>query len=242
MKLVLLPGLDGTGALFKPFIDSLPPEIEPLVVSYPPDEKLSYGELSNHVMSQLPKDEEYLLIGESFSGPIAYDIALYQPENLKSVIFVATFLNNPRPTLLSLFKPLPKSLLLSLAIPTFLARVFLLGAGASNELISLFKQSLGTVTPGVLSFRLREITNLRKKPQRCDFRSTYIQAVDDKLIPEKCVEDFKEVMKNLSVFPVRGPHFILQANPSACAEIVANEFRLITNQSSTPANIADPAR
>ena len=72
MKIVLLPGLDGTGELFKPFIDSLPPGIEPILVSYPPKEKLGYGELSDYVMSRLPKDEEYLLVGESFSGPIAY--------------------------------------------------------------------------------------------------------------------------------------------------------------------------
>jgi hypothetical protein len=35
MKIVLLPGLDGTGILFKPFIEALPNGIDVLVISYP---------------------------------------------------------------------------------------------------------------------------------------------------------------------------------------------------------------
>lgn len=40
MKVVLLPGLDGTGVLFKPLIDVLSSEINVQIISYPPDEKL----------------------------------------------------------------------------------------------------------------------------------------------------------------------------------------------------------
>ena len=43
MKVVLLPGLDGTGILFKPFIEALPKNIETLVVSYPRTKKQKYG-------------------------------------------------------------------------------------------------------------------------------------------------------------------------------------------------------
>jgi len=46
MKVVLLPGLDGTGILFKPFIDALPSEANIQVISYPSATKLSYQELT----------------------------------------------------------------------------------------------------------------------------------------------------------------------------------------------------
>ena len=82
----------------------------------------------------------------------------------------------------------------------------------------------------ILSFRLGEIANLKNQHIHCNTRATYIQATEDKLVPEKCAEEFREVMENLNVFEVSGPHFILQANPSACAEIITNEIRLITSQ------------
>ena len=107
MKIILLPGLDGTGTLFKPLSDVLPSTIESLVISYPPDEKLSYTELTAYVMDRLPTDEAYVLLGESFSGPIAYEIALRQPRNMHAVIFVASFLTPPQRLVLGLSKLLP---------------------------------------------------------------------------------------------------------------------------------------
>jgi hypothetical protein len=65
MKIVLLPGLDGTGVLFKPFIEALPSEIDIQVISYPPSAKLNYQELTELVMSQLPK-EQFILVGGVF--------------------------------------------------------------------------------------------------------------------------------------------------------------------------------
>lgn len=52
LKLVLLPGLDGTGLLFKPFVSALPSSAETLIITYPPDEKLSYKKLTEHVLAK----------------------------------------------------------------------------------------------------------------------------------------------------------------------------------------------
>ncbi len=235
MKIVLLPGLDGTGVLFKPFIDALLSDIDSLIITYPPDVKLSYLELVNFVMAQLPS-EKFVLVGESFSGPIAYQIALRKPDNLSSVIYVATFLSNPSRVLLKLAHMLPVSFLLALPMPKFIIKSLLLGVDANKQIIGLFKQSIKQVSPSVLSFRLQEIAKLSNSHQPCEVKSTYIQATNDKLVSKGCVMDFKKVFNNLSVFQIKGPHFILQANPVACADIVANEVRLITNGSSATRN------
>jgi len=42
---VLLPGLDGTGELFRPLFAELPGWIHPVVVSYPRERPLGYTEL-----------------------------------------------------------------------------------------------------------------------------------------------------------------------------------------------------
>lgn len=231
MKIILLPGLDGTGVLFKPLLDALPINTDSLIIDYPANEKLSYPELVNYVIDQLP-NERFILVGESFSGPIAYQIALLKPDNVVSVIFVATFLSNPRKLILKLSSFLPISLLLSLPVPTLIIKSLLLGYSANTKIINLFRRALKLVSPHVLSFRLQEIAKLTNAHQLCDINSIYIQAADDKLVPDHCAKDFKEMFSNLRIFNVKGAHFILQANPVACADIVAKEIRLITSHCS----------
>src|SRR6266567_2475238 len=73
--LVLLPGLDGTGKLFAAFVRALGAGVESRVIGYSPDEPLGYEELEPQVRAALPRDRPYVLLGESFSGPIAMRIA-----------------------------------------------------------------------------------------------------------------------------------------------------------------------
>ncbi|HMA00429.1 MAG TPA: hypothetical protein VKP66_20995 [Steroidobacteraceae bacterium] len=80
--LLLLPGLDGTGKLFAAFLRALGPGVESRVVEYSPDEPLGYEELELRVRAALPRDRPYVLLGESFSGPIAMRIAASAPAGL----------------------------------------------------------------------------------------------------------------------------------------------------------------
>ncbi|NOQ93412.1 MAG: hypothetical protein GQ547_02120 [Methylophaga sp.] len=222
MKVVLLPGLDGTGTLFQPLIKALPKEFDTQVISYPSNRKLSYEQLIELVIEEVP-EEEFILVGESFSGYIAYQVALQKPDNLKSIIFVASFLENPKPYLLGLSRWLPTNLILSVPIPSVIAKIFLLGSTASNEMIDLFKQAIKHVSPDVLSFRLEEIRQIPKNHKHCEIRAVYLQADNDNLVPKNCVKKFKEVFENIKVIEMKGSHFLLQVNPLACAKVIANE-------------------
>lgn len=227
MKLVLLPGLDGTGILFKPFIEALPDTIEPLVISYPANAKLSYGELTEFVISRLPQ-EKFILVGESFSGNIAYQVALRKPTHLQSVIFVATFIENPRPFLIgfhSFLSFLSLNHIVLALMPSFIIRPILFGFPANIQMNNLLKQTMEQISPHVLACRLHEISKLTQAHQPCKIRATYIQATGDKLIPARCVENFKKVFTDINIFQIQGSHCILQINPLACAEIVVNETR-----------------
>lgn len=100
MRIILLPGMDGTGILFRPFVQELrkglPEEVSVQVLSYPADQVLSYGQLIEDVARRLPAQEEIILLAESFSGPIAYALASRQPNRIRALIFVVTFLRPPR--------------------------------------------------------------------------------------------------------------------------------------------------
>jgi pimeloyl-[acyl-carrier protein] methyl ester esterase len=228
MKLVLLPGLDGTGKLFAPLIEALPSSIDVQVITYPLNKKQSYNELVKYVKQNLPK-EDFVLLAESFSGPIAYQVALSKPKELKSLILVATFLENPRPFLL---KFIPSSKVLGLPIPTILSRVFFLGFSVKTKVIELFNEAIKTVSPSVIQYRLKEITQLKPSSQRVKLKTTYIQASNDKLVPSKSLKDWQKVCDDIDVFKVEGEHFILQANSVRCAEVITETVRLITSSRS----------
>ena len=56
ITLVLLPGMDGTGELFGPFIDALGPAQPVQVLRYPTDRPWGYTELLPWAAQQLPTD------------------------------------------------------------------------------------------------------------------------------------------------------------------------------------------
>ena len=97
MRLVLLPGMDGTGDLFEPLIAVLLGKLQCKAIQYPLHKALSYAELAEHVVPQLPEREEYVILGESFSSPIAVMTAESKPRNLVGLILCATFARNLRP-------------------------------------------------------------------------------------------------------------------------------------------------
>lgn len=231
MIIVLLPGLDGTGILFKPFLEALPEDIKTLVVSYPLETKLNYQELVDFVFKQLPK-EDFIIVAESFSGYIAYLLTIRSPKYLQSVIFASSFLESPHPQLLKLSKFIP-SHALSLPLPSVIIKAFLFGLSTKSEVIKLFKQSLKKTSSKVLSHRLQLISELpqllatvRAKgslPQPSTTIS-YIQATNDNLIPKESFNDFKKVYRDIELFKVEGSHFILQTNPSACAQVILDKI------------------
>lgn len=215
MKLVLLPGLDGTGELFEPFLQALPITLKVQVIAYPNREQ-NYTELTEFVLSQLP-NEDFVLLGESFSGYIAYQVALQKPAHLRKVVFVASFITTPRPWLLRAFNTLSKKLL-AIRPPSLLIKWFLLDT-ADKATVDLFLQVLKSVSPQVLAYRLEQIAQLPNSSNNsCEVPAVYLQADRDFLVPKQKFTDIKSLFSNLVLIKIDGPHFILQAMPQDCAE------------------------
>ena len=97
--LVLLPGLDGTGDLFAPVVDALGPSVPTQIVRYPLSDASDYATCEAIARAALPTDRSYVLLGESFSGPIAVSIAATAPPGLGGLILCSTFVCNPQPYL-----------------------------------------------------------------------------------------------------------------------------------------------
>ena len=217
MKLILLSGLYGTGKLFTPFITSLPKNIKTQCIVYPTDSVLSYDELITLVIKQLPKEENFTLLAESFLGYIAYKIALQKPKNLTALIFVATFLENPRPFLSKFIPIMPLEFILSLPLPSFVAKHFLLG---DEALVKLLQQMLKEVPSKTLYARLLEISKLPTATQKVKTKALYIQASNDLLVPQKSYEVFERLFSSIEQVEVEGSHLILQGKYKETARVV----------------------
>ena len=82
-KLVLLPGLDGTGALFAPLLQVLPKDLLAMPAAYP--ESLErFDEYVEFVAAALRGTADVVLVAESFSGPIAVSILRKPPPKLRA--------------------------------------------------------------------------------------------------------------------------------------------------------------
>ena len=93
--IVLLPGTDGTGLFFDALVAALAPCCETRVVSYPQSGPQSYEALGRLVLAQLPAEGDYVLIGESFGGPLALWLATHATHKPRAVILGASFAASP---------------------------------------------------------------------------------------------------------------------------------------------------
>lgn len=219
MKLILLPGMDGTGILFKSFASALGYGVEPIIVSYPNEVELTYAELEEHVFKLLPEGEEYVILGESFSGPIAISLAVRAPKGLRGIVLSCSFAKSPRP-LLTLFGQY-----LSIAmVPNFVRNTMLLGSKASRSLISQLNDALTRVPGKVLSQRLNQVhnCNLENTLEQITVPVLYLKASRDRLIPVDTAEQVICFVKKGQIIELDGPHMLLQENSESAARVVAS--------------------
>ncbi|MEJ2492591.1 MAG: alpha/beta hydrolase [Desulfuromonadales bacterium] len=221
-SLVMLPGLDGTGMLFEPALSLLPETIHPCVVRYPGDRVLSLEEHVAVARGHLPEQSPFVLLAESFSGPIALQLLATPPENLIGVIFVATFARYPRPFLLDAARMMPQKLLRRLFTSTPGCRLFCLGT-AHQDAVRLFQKALADAKLGVLSNRLRVLAELPPPPattfaQPC----LYLQATQDRLVPKRASSRLRQYLPQVEIRSIPGPHTILLAQPAAGARLIAD--------------------
>lgn len=219
--LVLLPGLDGSGDFFDALCRQLPPHWRTHVVPYPSDKPLSYSELARFVLAALPNDGPYVLLAESFSGPVAIQVAATRPAGLIGVVLCATFACNPRPILrplLGLTRMAPVR-----AAPMGLLSRCLLGAEANASWAECIRQAMDQCSVAVLRARAREVLLVDVRSQLADIRVPvlYLQASRDWVVPAAALVEIQRVLPGIQVAKIDGPHFLLQAKPVSCAEQIA---------------------
>jgi pimeloyl-ACP methyl ester carboxylesterase len=219
--LVLLPGLDGTEIFLQPLLGALPPDVRPLVVSYPVAGPNRYPELLAVVREAVAGLDEFHVLGWSFSGPLALMLANAEPRRVRSVILSASFVRPPRPRLAKL-----RFALVGPAIWTWRA-VRRLPLWLLRPRSDPFRQAKTLtwrrLSARVLAKRIRAITtvDVREELRACPQRVLYIAASRDAIVPRRCLDEILVVRPSVEVATIEGEHFALYANPRPAAQAIS---------------------
>ncbi len=227
--LVLLPGLDGTGRLFAPLLKHLPPEFTATVVSYPHNKILSYEQLKPYVYEAFPSQEPFVLVAESFSGPLAIEVAATPPENLRAVVLCASFINNPVPSALQWIQNLNYPFWFRFKLPHAFVRYAAAMWDCEAAVIDSLLANTSLVSPEVLSHRLAQVmrVDMRTQLQRCSLPLLYLRATRDMFVLRRNWEMIAQIKPDASYAEIDASHFVLQHKPTEA--LTAIQAFLATN-------------
>jgi pimeloyl-ACP methyl ester carboxylesterase len=220
--LVLLPGMDGTASLFHHFDAALRAHsaIDTLAIAYPAA-PLDYAALEAFVRDRLPRDRPFVVLAESFSGPLGAALRADPPPGMRALVLCCSFVRNPRPVLA------PLRHLLGLVpfgtMPGFALRQALQAPYATPQLQEELAAALAQVPPATLRQRLRAVleTNATRSFARGSLPVLYLRARHDRLVPPANAVQILRQAAGAQLVDIAAPHMLLQAAPEAAAGAVA---------------------
>ncbi len=208
---------------------ALPAQIKPIVVPYPVDRPLGYADLEPLVESALPSTGPFVLLAESFSGPLALRVAARRHQRLVALVLVGSFARSPVGGLLSAFRHVVGSWSLRFAPPSWLIRRYLAGDDAPAEFVAAVQSAIAAVAPAVMAKRIREVlaVDVCSLLPETHVPVLYISGSRDRLIAPRNVEDIRTLGGPFQIAMLDAPHLILQRQPAAAARLIEQFIREI---------------
>ena len=214
--IVLLPGMDGTGALFADFASALGTKV--VVASYPVDRALGYAELEESVRRVLPANEPFILLGESFSGPIAISLASSRPPGLRALVLVCSFAKLP-----ARFRSLRAAAMLPFwRMPAWLIAEVMLGRFGTESARARLYDAMQKVAPAVWRSRLDSMfeADARAKLAEVEVPILYLRATRDRAMPTSASRTISKTVPGARIVEMEGPHLLLQCKSEQAAAAV----------------------
>jgi len=211
LPIVLLPGMDGTGILFDDFITQSPADFRAVVVTLP--RSGSYDELVESAADAIPPDGRFVIVAESFSGPIGIRLALRFADRVAGLVLVNSFAVPPRPRALSM---LPWSFILAVPLPRFVVRVLLVDEGTSEQFIDRVRTAIARTGADTMTARLRSVLAVNEVGNLARLRCPVLllRATRDRLVSSRSAEVIARHTRHSKTCDIVGPHLLLQCQPA----------------------------
>ena len=216
----MLPGLDGGVGMSAPFLDALRAHgVDADALPLPLHGAQDYPTLAAWLQPLLPQ-QPWVLLAESFTGPLAVQIAAQAPPGLRGLVLSTTFARRPVPM------PAASALALSLAWPQpplpVLTRL-LLGRWRTPDNVRALRLSLAEVPARVLRQRAAVTLQVDVRPllPRITLPTLCLQARQDRLLWPPSVAELLALLPDARHVALQGPHLLLQARTEQAAAVVA---------------------
>lgn len=214
--IALLPGMDGTGELLRTLAEQLSTHRPVQLIGYPLDRFLSYDKIVSYVRERLPNDR-FVILGESFSGPIAIEIAATDPR-VVGLVLASSFARHPLPTHFAAFT----RLLDFRWIPTSVVVAALMGSSATPKLRAHLRQVLATLPREIIRARAQDVLRVDK---RCRLREIKcpmlcLHGRSDRLVSKRHVDEIVTARPGCQVRWLDAPHMLLATHADAAASVI----------------------
>ncbi|MGE3800226.1 MAG: alpha/beta hydrolase [Candidatus Kapaibacterium sp.] len=220
--LILLPGLDGSVELYEHFCERMRGELEGIVIGYPANYYLDLESLVEYAEARIPGTRPIILMGVSFSGPVAARLLKRRKRNYVAAIFCTTFLTSPHPVLTRLASILPTNIFSYSLKITSIVRLFFYEKKSPLNLIQQFQEANAKLSPHVMGQRIVSLTQVdeRSSLRGVEIPCCYLQAENDRIVPAGALKAFylsaesdSTSRYSLCLLTIAAPHALLQCKP-----------------------------
>jgi pimeloyl-[acyl-carrier protein] methyl ester esterase len=227
---ILLPGLDGTGELFAPFYEILPHSVQADMVRYRPDTPQPYTEIIDRVYARLPHDRPFVLVAESFSGPIATVLAQRAERDglaLVAIVYAASYIKSPLSRLKRLFLNNPFGRFIhARGSPLLLQGLMSLNGcddfAIRHRIEALIIRAYAQVIPSTRALRLQELLRVdcSRHFTQLKIPILYLLAKRDRVVSVDALVAMQKLRNDITVVEIDAPHRMMQTNPVDCWQAI----------------------
>ncbi|HEY5055438.1 MAG TPA: alpha/beta fold hydrolase [Acidobacteriaceae bacterium] len=219
-RLVLLPGMDGTGWLLENFAAALPASLRPLIVRYPVDGCCSYPQVAEFLRTARINSEPYVLLGESYSSVAAIQWAAANPANLKGLVICVGFATPPVHRPLRAISSLLTHLLPIMPRPRWLVRGLTIGPNTPAVVLRQLEKVRANVPASTFAARMRAILHCDARADLARIRVpiVFLHATHDRLVGSDKLKEMLAIQPSADAEIFPGPHLLLELHSKQAAE------------------------
>ncbi|MFB9262753.1 alpha/beta fold hydrolase [Bradyrhizobium erythrophlei] len=214
--IILLPGMDGTGELLGSLAERLALVRPVQVCAYPLDRPLGYDQLAAYVVERTP-DRPFVILGESFSGPIAIELAAADPR-VVGLVLASSFARHPIPAQFAALAPLIDFRWL----PKGIIAAALMGSTATPELTARLCRILANLPHKVLQRRFRDVLRVDKRSRLRAITCPVLclHGRSDRLVRRRQVDEILAEQPRCQIHRFEAAHMLLATHPDEAARAI----------------------
>lgn len=225
-RLILLPGLDGSGKLFSPIIPHLEAHFDVSIVTFP--DLPSFNDYVDTARNQLPDSAGITLVAESLAGPVALALMAQRAGQFGPSILSSTFARSPLAALTHLAKHIPEQMFSIGALSEFCLDIDAEENVDFSETQPLPLNVTDQIDGAVLKHRLSVMSRIDVSavlPQ-IDVPMLCLHAERDRILSETDVQMLQKYLPRATRINIDGPHLLLQTRPQECADLIVRHVEI----------------